>query len=601
MAASSREGRMRPRRVIPFRGWREAWPALRQTLVLLRPHLHGQRAIVVGGLAALLLEVVVRLLEPWPVKVVLDAVLPAAVGQDVGTGVLRLVVGAAVAVVLLAALRALAAYLSTVAFALVGARVTTRLRGEVYERLLGGSAKFHGRSRGGDLVTRVVGDVGRVQEAAITAGMPLFGNALTFVGMATVMLVLDPLLALAVLAVVPLFLLQGGTASGKITGASRAQRRREGHLAGDAGEAFAAIGVVQAYGLQDQLGSRFRTANLGSLAEGVKARRLAAGLERRTDIVVGMATGVVLAVGAQRVLTQSITPGELVVFLSYLKTAFKPMRDVAKHTGRIARATASGERVAEALEDAAPLPEAACARPLRRVVGELRLEGVTVEHHPGVPVLRGAHLRIRAGERVAVVGASGSGKSTLLQLLLRFVDPVEGRVTIDGHDVMHLTRESVRARTAVVLQEAVLFATTLAENIRFGRLGATDDEVARAAEAAGVHEFAIRLPDGYDTVVGERGSTLSGGQRQRVAIARALLRDPAVVLLDEPTTGLDETSAAIVLCGLARLGEGRTTILVTHDERLIGLCDRVVALVDGGFVEMTRDAEPPWAGTVGAR
>jgi len=253
----------------PLRGWRDAWPALRRTVGLLRPHTHGQRVLLGGGLAALLLEVVVRLLEPWPVKVVLDAVIPAAVGQGVGPGVMRL----------------------------VGARVTTRLRGEVYERLLGGSVRFHGRSRGGDLVTRVVGDVGRVQEAAITAGMPLFGNALTFLGMAAVMLVLDPLLALAVLAVVPLFLLQGGTASGQITGASRAQRKREGQLAGDAGEAFAAVRVVQAYGLQEQLGQQFRVANAGSLREGVKARRLAAGLERRTDVVVGIATGVVLAVG----------------------------------------------------------------------------------------------------------------------------------------------------------------------------------------------------------------------------------------------------------------------------------------------------------------
>lgn len=568
-------------------GLRVPASALRRTLSLVRPHVGGQGKLAAGGLAGLLLVVLLRLLEPWPVKFVIDAVVPAAAGLPVAPGTSSIVIASAVAVVVITAGRAAASYLSTVAFALVGARVTTKLRAQLYEHLLRASLRFHERSRGGDLVTRVVGDVGRVQEAAISAGLPLVGNVLTFTGMAVVMLVLDPFLALAVLAVVPLFLLSSKRASGNITGASRSMRKNEGRLAGDAGEAFGAVRVVQAYGLESHLAGGFAGANEKTMADGVKARRLAAGLERRTDVVVGMATGLVLAVGAQRVLAGSLSPGDLVVFLTYLKNAFKPMRDLAKYTGKIARAVASGERVADAMEEGTPLPDRSWARPLGDGPGDLRIEELTVAHEPGRPVLREANLRVRAGERLAVVGPSGAGKSTLLQVLLRFVDPDNGTVRIDGHDVADLTRASVRDRISVVLQESVLFAGSLADNIRLGRPGATDADVIEAAGRADAHEFISAMPDGYDTLVGERGSTLSGGQRQRVAVARAILRNPALVLLDEPTTGLDSASADAVLAGLRRLTDGRTTLLITHDPKLLEDCDRVVELRDGRFFERT--------------
>lgn len=563
--------------------------ALRRTLTLVAPHTRGSRGIAAGGLAALVAEVAFRLAEPWPLKFVIDTVVPAVTGGAAPTsGVLRVVVLAGVAVVLIALGRAAAAYLTSVAFALVGSRTTTRVRAAVHDRLLHAAPDFHATARSGDLVTRIVGDVGRVQEAAITAGLPLLGSTLTFVAMTVVMVVLDPLLALAVVGVVPLLLLTGARSGNRITHASRDQRRREGTLAADASEAFSSIGFLQAYDLQAERSKAFEAANDGTLRDGVKARRLAAGLERRVDVVVGLATAVVLVVGAHRVVGGAISVGDLVVFLTYLKAALKPVRDLAKHTGRIARAVASGERVVDCLESAEPLPEDPSARPLRSLRGLVRFEGVTVERVPGAPVLRGADLLVRPGERVALTGSSGSGKSTTLQVLLRLLDPVGGRVLLDGHDVTGLRRADVRRHVSVVLQEPVLFATSVRDNVRLGRPDASDEAVEAAVRGAGAHAFVAALPQGYDTVVSERGSSLSGGQRQRLAIARALLRDPGLLLLDEPTTGLDRASAATVLTALDRLATGRTTILVTHDQDLLAWCDRVVEVRDGRFHEVAR-------------
>jgi ATP-binding cassette subfamily B protein len=568
---------------------RAAVPGLRRTLRYLRPHLRGQRLLLAGGSAALFAEVAFRLLEPWPVKVVVDAVVaPDAAGRP---GVGRLLALAGVAVVVLAALRALASYLSTVAFALAGSRAMTSVRAETFRHLQRLSLRFHGSARSGDLVTRLVGDVGRLQDVAVTAALPLVGNVVTLLGMVAVMLVLDWRLGLLVLAAFPPFLLHSSKQGRRITAASRKQRRREGDLAGTIGETVGAIRVVQAYSLEPVLSAQFERSNGRSLKEGVRATRLSAGLERRTDLLVGVATGMVLFVGGSYVLTGGLTPGELVVFLSYLKGAFKPMRDLAKYTGRIAKAAASGERVVDLLETPPDITDAPGAVDAPALTGELRFEGVVAAYGPGRPALRGIHLHVPAGTRLGLLGPSGSGKSTLAALLLRLADPDEGRVTVDGHDLRALTVESLRRQVSVVLQDSVLFATSVRENIRYGRPGADDEQVERAARAANAHDFICALPLGYDTELGERGATLSGGQRQRIAIARAIIRDAPVVILDEATTGLDAENERDVLDALNRLCAGRTTVVISHDVHAMRDCDAVAWLEHGRLVEHGRPAD----------
>lgn len=576
---------------------KSAWPALKATAVRFRGHIREQRRLLVLGLLALFAEVAFRLLEPWPLAYVIDAVV-ASSGSDLATrqadlGSMTLLIGiCAGGLVLIVALRALMSYLMTICFALAGNRVLTRVRGELYAHLNALSMSFHDRRRTGDLVTRVTGDVGRLQEAAVTAMVPLVGNLLTLGGMLIVIAVLDWQLALVVLVVFPLFLLISTRLTKKIVGVSRGQRSAEGHLASLATESLSSMAVVQSYSLESRLQERFGGSNQRSLADGVKAKKLSAGLERKTDVLVGIATGLVLFFGAHQVLTGKLTPGELTVFLTYLKTAFKPLRDIAKYTGRIAKAAASGERIVDVLDERIEIADAPWARTAPALRGYVEFENVHLAYLAGHPVLRGLDLTVRAGERVAVVGPSGSGKSSLMALLCRLRDPDLGRVRIDGHDVADLTLASVRRQTSIVLQESVLFATTIRDNIALGSPEpVTDEQVVAAARLAGAHEFVTALPDGYDTVVGERGATLSGGQRQRIAIARAAVRNASIVILDEALTGLDPDTETEVSAALDRLTEGRTTFVITHDLAAAQGCDRVVWLKHGRVLTSGRPAD----------
>lgn len=561
-------------------------PGLARMLRRFRPHIRRQRRVIGGGAAALLAEVVLRLLEPWPLKVIIDTIAqpagtePSIVPDDPRT----LLLIAALGVVGVTALRAFASYLSTVAFALAGNRILTDVRAELYAHLQRLSLAFHSSARTGDLVNRITGDVGRLQEVTVTAALPLVGNVVTFVGMFAVMLWLDWQLALLALVALPLFVLTSIRLTRRITTVSRTQRAREGELASVTAESLGAIRVVQAYSLEPTLQRSFSSTNDRTLRDGVKAKRLSAGLERKTDVLIAIATGLVLYVGARQVLAGRITPGELIVFVSYLKSAFKPMRDVAKYTGRLAKAGASGERIVDLLDTAPDVQDASWARVARPFHGHVRFEHVSVDYGAARPALDRVDLTVRAGQRVGIVGPSGAGKSTLVALLLRLRDPTHGRVLIDGHDLRDLTMASVRGQIAIVLQESVLFVATVRENIAYGATDidlVTAADIEAAAELANAHEFICRLPDGYDTVLGERGASLSGGERQRIAIARAAVRRASIVVLDEAMTGLDGDNEREVADALRRLTRGRTTFVISHDPAAVRDADVVVRIDDG--------------------
>lgn len=532
-----------------------------------------------GGFLALLGEVAFRLLEPWPLKVVVDAIVkPNARSQP---GVLRVLLLAAIAIIVIAAFRALSSYLMTVALSLAGSRAMTRVRRDVYDHLLSLSVRYHGRAKTGDLVNRLTGDISRLTDVAVSAVVPLAGNVVTLIGMTVVMIWLDPMLALIVVAAFPVFFVTSARDGRRITSAARVQRRREGDLAGTVSESLGAITVVHAYGLEQELGNRFASNNNRSLREGAKTTRLSAGLERRTDLLIGAATAAVVFAGGSQVLSGHLTPGELIVFVTYLKGAFKPMRDMAKYTGRIAKAAASGERIVDVLTTDVDIRDLPHAKPAPRFAGHVRFEDVTAAYGAGRVALKGVTLDVPAGSTVGVVGESGAGKSTLASLLLRLQDPVSGRVLVDGHDLRDLTLASLRSQVAIVLQESVLFATDVRENIRFGSSTASDEEVEHVARLARADEFIRALPDGYDSELGERGATLSGGQRQRIAIARAMLRDAPIVVLDEATAGLDGDSEREVRAALERLCADRTTFVISHDPEAVRHCDVVVRLQQG--------------------
>ena len=556
-------------------------PSMRRSLKLVAPDIAPHRALILFGVLALLMEVAFRVLEPWPLKIVVDAVTAfrgAKVSHQPAS--VELLIGCGVALLLIVGLRALSNYLATICFALVGSRAATSLRARVFRHVQGLSQQFHARNRSADTVQRIVGDVARMQEVAITAGMPLLANVATLLVMVVVMFVLDPLLASVVLVAIVAFAVTSGPTSRKITDASRQTRKGEGHLANTAQESLASIRVVQAYGLENMVEKNFTSANRTSLREGVRSRRYAARLERTTDVIVGLATAIVLVGGGLRVMQGAMSPGDLVLFTTYLRTTMKPLRDMAKYTGRIARASASGERVADLMEITPDVVTSDMPVRPNVVVGAVQFDRVVTEYD-GVQVLRGLDLNIRPGERVAIIGPSGAGKSTLVSLLVRAIDPVSGCVRLDGYRLTDLDLTQLRASISLLHQEAVLFTGTIRENIRMGRGNATDAEVEAAARAANAHDFIMEQPNGYDTVVGERGGTLSGGQRQRIAIARALLRRSPVVVLDEATTGLDPEAASLVLDAIDRLAAGRTTLAVTHDAEVALRATRVVWIEDG--------------------
>ncbi|MBA3747783.1 MAG: ABC transporter ATP-binding protein [Solirubrobacterales bacterium] len=561
------------------------------------PQVRAHRKLMISGAVLIVADVFLRLLEPWPLKFVFDNVLGTSASAGTGPKWLddlsdtALLIGCAAAVVIFAALRALAAYLSTISLALAGSRILTEVRADLYRHVQRLSLRFHTGARTGDLITRLTGDVGRLQEVAVTAALPLVANTMTLVAMIGVMFFINVKLALVAALALPLlsptFIRRGG----QIRTAARGQRKREGAMASVAAEGLSAIKLVQALGLESTLEKTFATENQASLRDGVKSKKLAAGLERKVDVLASLGTALVLLFGAREVKAGALTPGELVVFMFYLKTAFKPMRDLAKYTARLAQASASAERILDLLDEKPEITDAAHAVDAPRFRGELAFEHVTFGYESGRPVLRDVSFRTGPGQVVALVGPSGAGKSSTLGLLLRLYDPADGRVRIDGWDVRDVTISSLRAQFAVVLQGSVLFGVSVRENIAYGCADVSAEQIESAARLANAHEFIASLPDGYETILGERGATLSGGQCQRLAIARAAVRDAPITLLDEPTTGLDEENQRAVNEALRRLTHGRTTIIVAHDLSTIEHADQILYLDAGEIVERGTHAE----------
>ncbi len=576
----------------------KAVPGLRRTFAHLRPHLRRERRLVVGGCLALLAEIAFRLLEPWPLKFVVDRVLtPALVGQPIGSTLLpSLSTGgwlavAALAVVAVTGLKAAAVYAGAVSFAVAGHRVMTEVRADLYRHLQRLSLSFHSRERSGDLTMRVMSDVGVVADVGLTALLPLAANTLVMVGMASLMIWLHWPLALLALGLLPGFWFLTWRTGQSLTDVTRKQRRREGAMAATAAESMSAIKTLQALSMESVFAQAFSAQGTKGLHEGAKATRLSARLERAVDVLLALATALVLWYGATLVLRRELSTGELLVFLAYLKSTFKPLQDVAKYTSRLAKAAAAGERIVSILEHEPEIQDLPGAVPAPPFVGAVAFRRVTFAYEPGTPVLDAFDLVIQPGTHVAIIGSSGTGKSTLLNLLMRLQDPQSGVVEVDGRDVRAYTFESLRAQISVVLQESLLFAASVRDNLAYSSPGATPAAIEAAARLANAHEFITEMPQGYDTIIGERGTTLSGGQRQRLAIARAVLRHAPIVLLDEPTVGLDDENARQVVAALTRLCEGRTVISVTHDLQLASRADLIVILDQGRVLEQGTHGE----------
>jgi ATP-binding cassette subfamily B protein len=569
---------------------RDTYRRFGRLLQHLMPVIRQEKSLIAGSVTAMIVSVGFGLLEPWPLKFVLDLIIPAKLAQSSGllaeftpNTVLTL---ACIGLVAIVGLRATSDYFKTVGFALVGNRVMSRVRTNLYRHIQALSPSFHDKARSGDLLIRVTGDIKLMRDVAITAILPLMASVLVLFGMVAVMFWLNWQLTLLALLVMPLFAVSSIRIGRRIHSAARKQREREGDMAASAAEALSSVRIVQALSLESHFENHFCSENKRSVKEGVKTRRLAARLERTADVLIACAYAIVMWYGSRLVLRSELSPGSLVVFLTYLKRGFQPFQDFAKYTGRLAKAVAAGERIVDLLDETSEIQDAMDAVEAPKIRGDVRFTDVSFGYSPDAMIFRDISFSIPSGHRVALVGDSGAGKSTVLHLLLRFYNPESGVITIDDCDIRQWKVASLRRQVGVVLQDTILFAGDVSENIALGALNVTQQQIEEAARIANAHDFITNLPQGYNTVLGERGINLSQGQRQRIAIARAAVRDSRILLLDEPTSALDEQNEREVSLAISRLAQGRTTFLVTHDLRQAETADLIMYFERGRIKEV---------------
>ncbi len=546
----------------------------------LRPEWRGW---VLAGLLAVA-GTGVGLLKPWPLKYLFDEVLlpGGSTGEQDVQGVLLIIVAALAGVAILDSLVGAA---RTYALTLVGERVAAAIRTNLYDHLQRLPLSYHERTRTGELTTRLTGDVDKVRGLMTGTLVDATTNVLTLVGMAGVLLVLDWQLSLALLLVLPVLLVTVSSFRARIRTVEGDAREVEGDLAAVAQESLVAIKLVKSTGREEHEARRFRGHSDASVAAVLRTARTSAAFGAAVDVVVAVAVAGLVWLGAQRVLAGALTPGDLIIFTSYLRDFFAPTRALSKLPAQLARAGVRAARIADTLQR----PPAVTDRPGATVAGPPRerigLDRVGFAYEEGHPVLRDVDLTVPVGTTVAIVGPTGAGKSTIAGLLCRLHDPTTGRVLLDDADLRDLTGQSLHTQVGLVPQEAMLFRASVRENIAYARPGASAAEVEHAARVAQAHDFVMALPDGYDTVLAERGATLSGGQRQRLALARAVLQDCPVLVLDEPTTGLDARSEHAVLGALQQVSSGRTTVIITHRMAAAMVADDIVVLEAGRVVE----------------
>lgn len=555
---------------------------------LLKPH---SRALI-AGLFAVTGETVANLLEPWPLKIVLDNVirshsmrgwLNALVLSIAGSDKLRILTFAAAAVLAIAAFGAVCSYTEKRITTSVGEWVAHDLRSTLYSHIQRLSLAFHDRKRTGDLISRVTSDIDAIQSFVSSGLLGALISSMTLVGMVAVMLYLNWRFTLIALSVAPVLFAVVFSYTRRIKKAAREVRKKEGEIVSVIEEVFSSIRVVKAFAREDYEQHRLDEQSLEAVELALRARSLKARLSPLVEIIVACGTCLVLWFGARMVLAGSLREGSLIVFVWYLGKMYKPMQELSKMTDAFSKAAVGYERIKEVLETDGQVKDFPKARRAPVFKGNIEFQDVTFGYEPQNPILSHVNLSIQPGQTVALVGPTGAGKTTIISLIPRFYDPSSGRITIDGRDVRGFTQKSLRQQISFVLQETVLFHGPVWQNIAYGKPEATRSEILRAAKLANAHEFIEKLPEGYDTIAGERGMTLSGGQRQRIAIARAIIRSTPILILDEPSSGLDAASENLVFEALDRLMESKTAIVIAHRLSTIQRAD-VIFVVNGGRV-----------------
>lgn len=553
----------------------------RELIATFRPFVQPHTWRIAAGTALVLAGTATGLLRPWPLKYLFDDVLTGDVAPD-SARVALLLVAVAFAAITAAdgAFKALRRYILGAA----GQKVGFGLQVAVYDRLQRLSLTYHDRHSTGELITRITKDVDKVQTLATETLVEAGSHALKLVGIVVVTYWLDWRLGLAMLVLAPILLLASTRYRRRVHAAEQEAREREGEMTSVAQETLSAARLVKAYGREDHETTRFTAHTRDWTGAAIRVLRTEAVLGAVVDGLVAVVIAGLVWLAAAQVLAGAITIGVLVIFISYLREFYAPVGSLSKLAGRVSRIRVRAEKIADVLQEPPTVRDLPGATPAPRLPGAIEFEHVSFGYLPTEPVLEDVSFRIEPGQVIALAGPTGSGKTTIAALIARLYDPTHGRVLIDGRDVRSYTLASLRAQIAWLLQNSILFRATVWENIAYGRPDATREEIIAAAKTAHAHEFIMARPNGYDTLIGERGETLSGGQRQLIAIARALIRDAPILILDEPTAGLDTESQRVVRDALERLMRGRTTLMISHDAENLRQADVVLVLEEGRVV-----------------
>lgn len=544
--------------------------------------------------AAMLLETVMSLATPWPLKIIIDNVI----GKDalpgwltwmkltvLGENNIALAAVAAISIIIITAIGSVAGYINSYYTESVAQHIANDLRRRMYHHLHRLSLAYYDTHQVGKILSTITSDVSTIQDFASSTLLTIIIDALTIIGMLALMFYLNWDFALIAIGVTPFLIFFIAKFKKAVKKATREVRKDQSSMLVILQQGLESMRSVNAFGRQQLEEDKLKYISHQTVQAALKARRLKALLSPVITIIVSICTALVLWRGTALVLAGMMTVGSLTVFLSYLAKFFSPVKELAKLTNNIAQASVALERIQTILDADTIIPQKPDAKNPEPFTGEIVFDHVTFSYKKEAPVLKDFNLKINPGQQIGICGPTGSGKSTVASLIARFYDPVSGRILIDGIDITDFKLDGLRNQIGYVLQDTALFYGTVKENIAYGKPGATENEIKQAAKLANAEEFILKMPQGYNSIIGERGLTLSGGQRQRLGIARAIIRNAPILILDEPTAALDTESEKIVMEALEKLMKGRTVITIAHRLSTIKNTDKIVVIKDGVVAE----------------